>query len=83
MDKLLLTPVEAASALGIGRTKLYELLKTGALASVQIGTSRRVPQAALEALIADLWKSASVHRSTSEPHQRPLRAIASPAISAG
>jgi excisionase family DNA binding protein len=83
MDKLLLTPVEAASALGIGRTKLYELLKTGALASVQIGSSRRVPQAALEALVADLWTSGSVHRSADEAHQRPLRAIASPAVSAG
>ncbi len=34
MDKLLLTPVEAAAVLGIGRSKLYELLQTGQLASV-------------------------------------------------
>jgi hypothetical protein len=32
MDKLLLTPTEAASALGIGRSKVYELLQTGQLA---------------------------------------------------
>lgn len=37
MDKLLLTPTEAASALGIGRSKLYELLKSGQLLSVHIG----------------------------------------------
>jgi excisionase family DNA binding protein len=40
--KLLLTPDEAAGALGIGRTKLYELLATGKLPSVRIGASRRV-----------------------------------------
>lgn len=47
MDKLLLTPSEAATALGIGRSKLYELLQTGQLASVRIGTCHRVPTRAL------------------------------------
>jgi predicted DNA-binding transcriptional regulator AlpA len=28
MDKLLLTPTEAAAALGIGRSKVYELMRT-------------------------------------------------------
>jgi excisionase family DNA binding protein len=46
--RLLLTPDEAASALGIGRTKLYELLATGKLPSVRIGASRRV---SLEVLV--------------------------------
>ena len=31
MDKLLLTPTEAADALGIGRSKVYELLRAGTL----------------------------------------------------
>jgi excisionase family DNA binding protein len=43
MDKMLLTPVEAAQALAIGRSKLYELLRSGELASVHIGTCRRIP----------------------------------------
>jgi hypothetical protein len=34
MDKLLLTPTEAATALGIGRSKVYELMQTGQLQSV-------------------------------------------------
>ena len=42
MNQLLLTPKEAASALGIGRSKLYELLQAGELESVHIGTCRRV-----------------------------------------
>jgi excisionase family DNA binding protein len=54
MDKLLLTPTEAASALGIGRSKLYELLQTGELASVHIGACRRVPADALEAFLDSL-----------------------------
>jgi len=41
--KLLLTTTEAAQALGIGRSKLYELIRTGAVESVLIGSCRRVP----------------------------------------
>ncbi len=44
---LLLTPEQAASTLAICRTKVYELLRRGELESVQIGTSRRIPSAAL------------------------------------
>lgn len=54
MDKLLLTPVEAAKALGIGRSKLYELLQTGQLNSVRIGACRRVPAEALTAFLQTL-----------------------------
>ena len=54
MDKLLLTPVEAAQALGIGRSKVYELLRSGALASVRIDTCRRIPVTALTTLVAQL-----------------------------
>lgn len=54
MDKLLLTPVEAASALGIGRSKLYELLQSGQLPSVRIGACRRVPADALTAFLDSL-----------------------------
>jgi excisionase family DNA binding protein len=56
--KLLLTPEEAASALSIGRTKLYELMASGALRSVQINKCRRVPVAALEDLVSRLDGSA-------------------------
>ena len=43
MDKLLLTPTEAAQDLGIGRSKVYELVQTGQLTSVHIGACRRDP----------------------------------------
>ena len=65
MDKVLLTPTEAAQALGVGRTTLYELLKTGALASVCIGSCRRIPTTAVEAFVADL----AAQRSAAAPVQ--------------
>ena len=52
--KLLLTPEETADALGIGRSKVYELLRTGALESVKVGRCRRIPVAAAEAYVARL-----------------------------
>jgi excisionase family DNA binding protein len=54
MGKLLLKPVEAAEVLGIGRTKLFELLGSGALESVQIGHCRRVPFDAVEGFLVRL-----------------------------
>ena len=53
-DKILLTPLEAAALLGIGRTKLYDLLRSGQLASVRLGGSRRIPRSAVEALVVQL-----------------------------
>ena len=51
---ILLTPTEAARALGIGRSKLYELMQDGVLESVHIGTCRRIPVDALSDLVARL-----------------------------
>jgi excisionase family DNA binding protein len=53
-EPILLTPAEAARALGIGRSKLYELLQTGALESVHIGACRRIPADALADLVKRL-----------------------------
>lgn len=54
MDKLLLTPEDAALVLSIGRSKLYELLAAGALRSVRIGKSRRIPAEELAAYVQRL-----------------------------
>ena len=40
--------------LGVGRTKLYELISTGALLSIRIGASRRIPRTAVETFVATL-----------------------------
>jgi len=47
MEKLLYTPVEGCRVLGIGRSKVYELLGAGELTSVRIGACRRIPARAL------------------------------------
>jgi len=48
MDRLLLRPEEAARVLGIGRSKLFELLAAGELPVVRIGRSTRIPAPALQ-----------------------------------
>src|SRR5580692_5410426 len=53
MERLLLRPVEAAEAIGVSRSKIYELLASGDLPSVRIGASVRVPVDALRAWIAE------------------------------
>lgn len=47
MDRLLLTPQEAADALAVSRTKVFELIRVGAIESVRIGSCRRIPAVAL------------------------------------
>lgn len=56
--QLLLRPDQAAAALQISRSALYALLRSGALSSVKIGASRRVPQAAIEEYVGWLREQA-------------------------
>ena len=44
---ILLTPEQAAAALGVGRTSVYALLRDGRIRSVRLGRSRRIPYACL------------------------------------
>lgn len=50
-ESVLLRPEEAADRLSLSRTRVYELMATGALPSVTIETSRRVPLVDLIAFI--------------------------------
>ena len=52
-NKMFLTPTEVAEALGIGRSTAYGLISSGAIPSVRIGSSVRVPTTALLGWIAD------------------------------
>ena len=51
MEPLLLTPKEAARALGLSQSYVYELLAREALPSITIGRTRRIPRRALEAFV--------------------------------
>jgi excisionase family DNA binding protein len=52
--KLLLTTEEAASVLGIGRTRMYQLVRTGKVRSVTLGRSRRIRPEDLETYVEQL-----------------------------
>lgn len=54
MDRFLLRPEDAADVLAIGRSKLYELLSSGRLASVTIDGCRRIRVEDIEAFVASL-----------------------------
>jgi len=51
---VLLTPEQAAEALGIGRWKLCDLLRQGRLRSLRIGSCCRISRSALLDFVADL-----------------------------
>ncbi|MEY9887499.1 excisionase family DNA binding protein [Catenulispora sp. MAP5-51] len=50
-EPLVYTIYEAASALRISRTKIYELLDSGEIDSIHIGRSRKIPADELRAYI--------------------------------
>jgi excisionase family DNA binding protein len=51
-EPLLLKVEEAARRLSLSRTKVYELMESGELPSIKIGTARRIPRIALDEFIA-------------------------------
>lgn len=55
----LLTPIEAARQLGIGRTTRYGLLASGKLPSVTIGRCRRIAPIDLAEYVARLRSEAT------------------------
>lgn len=59
MEKLLLTPQEAAELLGIGRSKVYELMASGVLRSVKVGRCRRIPRKAIDDFVESLSAGAA------------------------
>jgi excisionase family DNA binding protein len=48
-EPLLLTIPQVATMLGLGRTKVYDLIEREGLPSIKLGTARRVPVKALHA----------------------------------
>ena len=56
---LLVRPEDAARVLGVGRTKVYELMRSGALRSVRVGGLRRIPVAALNEFVTRLKEEAA------------------------
>jgi excisionase family DNA binding protein len=59
MTRILLTVPEAAKALAISRSKLYELIASGVLRSVRVDGSRRIPFHSLTAYVNTLMEEAA------------------------
>lgn len=51
---LLMSPDEVARCLGIGKARVYELIRSGALRSIKFGASRRISARALSDCVAAL-----------------------------
>ena len=69
MPRLLLTVPEAAEALAISRSKLYELLASGAIASIRIDGSRRIPLTALEEYVSRLLTERTAPDACNQPQE--------------
>lgn len=54
VDAVLLRVEEAAARLGIARTSMFKLIRTGEVRSVQVGRLRRVPVACLDEYVDHL-----------------------------
>jgi excisionase family DNA binding protein len=51
-ERMLLRPSEVAVAIGVGRSKIYDLIHSGEIPSIRIGGSIRVPADQLREVIA-------------------------------
>ncbi|MET8401798.1 helix-turn-helix domain-containing protein [Streptomyces sp900116325] len=54
VDRLLYKPEEAAEALAIGRSTVYELMADGSLKYIKLGRTRRIRRADIEAYVESL-----------------------------
>jgi excisionase family DNA binding protein len=59
VEPILLRVDEAARLLGIGRTRLYDLMRSGSLQSVKVFGSRRIPREAVETYVRSLMEEAA------------------------
>ncbi len=59
LEPLLYKPEQAAEIIGIGRSKIFELMAGGQIASVQIGRYRRIPRESLERYVRELLAGSS------------------------
>jgi excisionase family DNA binding protein len=59
LQPLLVTPVQAAAMLGVGRTTLYYLTRDGEITAIRIGRATRYAVSELEAYVLNVMASAS------------------------
>lgn len=52
VERMLFRPAEAAQAIGVSRSRVYELINSGEIPSLKVGGVRRVPVEKLREWIA-------------------------------
>jgi excisionase family DNA binding protein len=65
MEQLMYRPAEAARVLGMRRTSVFELIKSGRLRSVKLGGARFITADALRAFVRELEQE-SADRAAAE-----------------
>jgi len=68
MEPMLLRPMDVADLLGISKSKIYELLASGAIPSIRIGKSIRIPTEELRKWVATHTQS----ENSDDLHLTPL-----------
>ena len=61
MEQLMYRPIEAANLLGMGRTAVFGLIKSGRLRSIKLGGARFITADALRAFVRELEQESSPH----------------------
>jgi excisionase family DNA binding protein len=59
MEQLMYRPAEAAQLLGMGRTAIFALIKSGRLRSIKLGGARFITAGALRAFVRELEEEAN------------------------
>lgn len=68
VTKLTFSVAEAAAALGVGRTGVYQLIKDGQLPKLKVGSRTLIPRGALDAFVDSATVKATEHVSdTTDP----------------
>jgi excisionase family DNA binding protein len=73
MEQVMVPPVEAGTALGIGKTKVFELIASGELPSVQIGRKRLIPVEALYEFARTAARTVQPTKPAAVPSEQPQR----------
>ena len=72
-DKLTYSVTEMADLLGIGRSKAYELVRSGTIPSLRLGRRIVVPKLALSRFLAEC-----AHQNADEADHQPRKSVTAP-----
>lgn len=70
-QRLLVSPQEAGQALGIGQTKVYELLRIGDLRSIKVGRLRKIPVSELHRFVGTRFQGDEPVKAQRMPEPYP------------